>query len=95
MDKKLRRIAPLQMGKVAGLTYALLSLVAIPFLIIGILITVFTPNSSTTVSIGGAIVLMILLPFIYGVLGFIFGVIGAWVYNIVAGWTGGIAFEVE
>jgi hypothetical protein len=35
------------------------------------------------------------MPVIYGVMGFIFGVIGAAIYNLVAGWIGGIEVEVE
>ena len=37
----------------------------------------------------------ILMPVIYGVMGFILGVIGAAVYNFVARWIGGIELEVE
>jgi hypothetical protein len=37
----------------------------------------------------------ILMPVIYGVMGFIGGVIGAAVYNLVARWIGGIEVEVE
>jgi len=32
---------------------------------------------------------------IYGVMGFIFGVISAAIYNLVAHWIGGIEVEVE
>jgi len=35
------------------------------------------------------------MPVIYGVMGFIFGVIGAALYNLVANWIGGIEVEVE
>ena len=37
----------------------------------------------------------ILMPVIYGVMGFIGGVIGAAVYNLDARWIGGIELEVE
>jgi hypothetical protein len=37
----------------------------------------------------------ILMPVIYGVMGFIGGVISAAVYNLVARWIGGIELEVE
>ena len=39
--------------------------------------------------------LIVIGPIFYGVMGFIVGVIGAFVYNIVAGWVGGIEVEVE
>ena len=37
----------------------------------------------------------LLVPVFYGVMGFVFGVIGAAIYNLVAKWTGGIEFTVE
>jgi hypothetical protein len=37
----------------------------------------------------------IFIPFIYAVVGFVFGTIGALVYNLVASWIGGIEVEVE
>ena len=40
----------------------------------------------------GAIIIM---PIVYGVLGFICGAIGAWLYNLVAGWIGGLEIELE
>ena len=35
------------------------------------------------------------MPVIYAIMGFITGVIGAFVYNLVAKWIGGIEVEVE
>jgi hypothetical protein len=35
------------------------------------------------------------MPVIYAVMGFVFGVLGAWVYNLIAKWIGGIEVEVE
>jgi len=35
------------------------------------------------------------MPVLYAVMGFIFGVIGAGLYNLVAGWIGGIEVDVE
>lgn len=32
------------------------------------------------------------MPFIYLIFGFIFTALGAWVYNLVAGWVGGIEY---
>jgi hypothetical protein len=34
-------------------------------------------------------------PILYAVMGFIIGVIGAFIYNLVAKWVGGIEVEVE
>jgi len=37
----------------------------------------------------------IFMPIFYAVFGFIFGIISAAIYNLVAGWIGGIEVEVE
>jgi len=39
--------------------------------------------------------MLIFLPIMYGVIGFIAGAIGAALYNLVAGVVGGIEIEVE
>jgi hypothetical protein len=98
MIRRLKRVSPLQLGKVAGIIYALLSLVFIPFLLLALLISAFAPNTSgntSEIGLGVAIVMVVLAPVIYGVFGFIFGALAGWIYNIVAGWTGGIEFEIE
>lgn len=38
---------------------------------------------------------VIILPIFYGVLGFVFTLIGAWLYNIAAGIVGGVELETE
>jgi len=38
---------------------------------------------------------MLFLPILYAVMGFIMGVIGAFIYNVVARWVGGIEVEIE
>lgn len=35
------------------------------------------------------------LPVLYGMMGFVFGIIGAAIYNLIARWMGGIEVEVE
>ena len=48
---------------------------------------------------GGGIVFglgfMIAVPIVYGLIGFVFGAIGALIYNLFAGMVGGIEIEVE
>ena len=34
-------------------------------------------------------------PFLYAAMGFVFGALGASIYNVVAKWIGGIEVEVE
>ncbi len=95
MKKRLKRIAPLQTGIVLGLLYALLSLIVVPFFMLA--------GLGAAAGRGGAALPFaflfgigaLCLPILYGVLGFIFGVIAAAVYNLVAGWTGGIEITLE
>jgi len=41
------------------------------------------------------IIMMIALPIMYGLFGFIGGTIGALIYNVMAGIIGGVKFELE
>jgi hypothetical protein len=43
----------------------------------------------------GGVAMLIFLPILYGVAGFVFGAIAAAVYNLIAGIVGGIEIEVE
>jgi len=67
-----------------GALYGLFSLIVVP---IFILVSIMSPKGS-----GVGIFFIILLPILYAVLGFIGGVISAAIYNLVAGWIGGIEF---
>jgi len=46
-------------------------------------------------SVVGGLIIMIVIPIFYGVLGFVGGAIGALVYNLAAGIVSGIRFELE
>jgi len=83
MKKQLLRIAPFQFAKVLAVVYFLLSL---PIVIFMGLISQFGPHPQP---LSGGIVLM---PIFYLVFGFIFSLTGAWLYNLVAKWIGGIEF---
>lgn len=95
MNYRLKTLAILQTGAVIGVLYALLSLVLIPFMIIFMLIgaTQEGPEDFASGAVG-MIFFMIFMPVIYGILGFIGGVIVAFLYNIVAKITGGIEFTL-
>ena len=87
MKQKIHRIAPLQFGKVLAVIYALFSIVFIPFM----LITVFLePKGSEH-----GLLFAIGMPILYIVIGFIGGIIGAFMYNLSAKWVGGIEIDIE
>jgi uncharacterized oligopeptide transporter (OPT) family protein len=87
MRKRITRIAPLQLGKVFAVLYAIFS---IPIAFIMALAAIF--GSSTTAPSWGMI---IAIPIFYVVFGFLFMALAAWIYNVVAGWTGGVEFVSE
>ena len=99
MKKTLKRIAPVQFGKVAGAVYALISLIFVPFFILfAVLSSLFSHEPSApspAIMVIGSLIGAIFVPIIYGAMGFIFGALGAWGYNLISTWVGGIEVEVE
>jgi hypothetical protein len=99
MKKTLKSIEPVQLGKIAGALYGLMGLIFVPFLILFAVIGSFAPKSANGPS--GAVVavicfaMAIFMPIVYAVMGFLFGIISAWLYNLIARWIGGIQVEVE
>lgn len=95
-----RKFGVLSVGKIMGALYALLGFVlgifAALFSLIGSAVGMMNSDSSTMfgslfVGVGS----IIFLPLVYGILGFIFGLISALLYNVVARFIGGIEIEVD
>ena len=89
---ELKRIGPLSVAKVGALFG----------IIVGLLLGIFMKfyvgiiaPSLTGVEVGYSWSLFILLPVLYGVLYFIGGLISAAIYNLIAGWTGGIRLDLS
>src|SRR5438034_10830641 len=104
MTRRIKRIAPLQAGKMLGLLYACMGLIVLPIFMLAAAAGAFAQHaqgaqaSSTAPAavVAGIMVGMgLFVPVIYGVMGFIVVVIGPALYNLVAGWIGGIEVEVE
>ncbi len=94
MKKQLTYIAPLKAGIVMGLLYAILSLILVPFLLLATLLGAKAGNGGPAAAFGGIFVI-ILLPVLYAIGGFIAGIISSALYNLVAKLTGGLEFEVR
>ena len=101
-SRRLKRIAPLQFGKMMGVLYGLMGLIFLPFFVLFALIGAFAQNRiagerrrAGAFAMGGMLVMGLLMPVFYGAMGFIFGMIGAALYNVIARWIGGIEVEVE
>jgi hypothetical protein len=97
MKKKLTNINPLKLGITLGIIYGVLSLIfVIPiFAIMSMVGAMSAKTGAPALPVVFTGVFIIFLPIIYAVLGFIAGVISAFIYNVVAKWTGGIEFTTQ
>ncbi|MDZ4714062.1 MAG: hypothetical protein SH819_01215 [Cytophagales bacterium] len=94
--KRIKRFGIYQTAKVTAVIYFLVS--AIIMIPIGLFMSMMGPMMDradvSPFPFGGGMVL-IFLPFIYGVVGFVFTAIACAIYNLISGWTGGIELEFE
>lgn len=91
MNKRISNINPIQLGKVLAVLYACLGLIVVPFMLLGVAFGIGSHQGSAVV---GSVFLAVLFPVIYGVIGFVGGLIIGFIYNLAAGWTGGVEFTV-
>jgi len=86
MKTRIEKLSLHQNGKVMAVLMAVSSLVfVLPFMLIA---TAAAPRGS-----GFPLGMVIALPVLYLVLGYLFVVIGCWFYNLVVRYTGGLEFE--
>lgn len=83
MKKQIINISPIQTAKVFALLYFVISLPLVALMAIAM---------SLSPAPAPALGFLIVLPFLYLIFGFIFTAIGAWIYNIVTKWVGGIEY---
>ena len=78
MNVTIKRIGVVRAGSVAGLVYACIAVLILPFFL-------YAAAGS-----GEGIAATLLTLVLYPILGFFGGMLAAAIYNLVAGWTGGI-----
>lgn len=105
----IRRFHLLSVGKILGAIYAAISLlIVVPMLLVVIIIPMAggaamadDPDLQqfaglfSAVGIVGALIGVLLIPIVYGAMGFLAGCLGALLYNLFARLTGGISFDVD
>lgn len=92
-----RRVGPLSLAKVAGVVYATLGFVVGCLFALFSLLGGFASDQPGGPFFGmlfgaGAVIFM---PIMYGVLGFLASLLMAAIYNVVAGWVGGVRISLE
>lgn len=84
MKKQIINITPLQTAKVFALLYFILSIPLVGLMAVSFLLS--------PAPVRPPIGMLFVMPFAYLIFGFIFTALGAWVYNFVASWVGGIEY---
>ena len=104
-EMTIRRFGVFSVAKVQGLLMFVFGLIigviyGLFFMLFGAAMSAMAPRGEgqlaggvSSVVIG--LIMMIAIPIFYGILGFIFGAIGALVYNVAAGVVGGVQFDIE
>jgi hypothetical protein len=100
MNLKLKRIDPLQAGKLLAAFYGLFSLLIVPFVMIAMTVGSLASRQHGNspplpLMFGMGVGFMVFLPVLYAGMGFIFGALSAWLYNLLAKWMGGLKLEFE
>ena len=93
----IRRVGPLSCARVVGTLYAALGLIIGGILsvvsVVGGMVADEPQGAAFSAIFGvGAI---ILLPVLYGGLGFVAALVGAWLYNTISGFVGGIEIDAQ
>jgi len=83
MKQRITRLSVLQTGKILGVLYGFISIVMLPFMLIGML----------TNPKGAAPMLFIIV--LYPIIGFVGGILMAFLYNSASSWIGGLEISVE
>jgi hypothetical protein len=101
---RIRRLGVLSFAKMQGLMGFVIGLII--GVIYGLIIIAYSllgaslVKGDSALAIGGGgvvlgIIVIIAMPIMYGIFGFIGGAIGALIYNLFAGMVGGLEIEVE
>jgi len=93
--RRIKRIAPLQLGKMLAILYGIMGLLFIPFFLVMSAVSSQMPPEHRVGMMAFGIGFAIAAPFLYAAMGFVFGALGALIYNVVARWIGGVEVEVE
>ena len=93
----IKRIGPVSCAKMAGTLYAILGLFFGGIFSLVALAGGFASNTSGAAGFGAIVGVgaIVIFPVLYGGIGFVTSLIGAWLYNALAGMVGGIELDVQ
>ena len=94
---RIRRFNVLKTATVVALMYmVIVAIFAIPFFLLFAIAGVSTNGGPTQgANVFGGLAVAFVAVLFYGLLGWVFTAVGCLIYNLVAGWVGGIEVEVD
>jgi Transmembrane domain of unknown function (DUF3566) len=95
---RITHIAPLSVGKVAFVLYGVIGLIACVIAVPVMLVTTMAGGTLGHPRAFGAmfaVALVILVPLFYAAIGGLVAMVGAFIYNVVAGMVGGVELTIE
>ena len=92
---ELKSVDVMSCAKIAGVFYFCLTLLFIPIVLVMLVTSAGSPQPYSPLGAIGLVLLAIFAPVLYGLLGFVFGAITAWLYNVTAKWVGGIRLNLR
>jgi hypothetical protein len=95
-----KSVGVLSVAKIMGLLYGGLGLLFVPFFLLAAAIGGSAASQQKSplpgiFGVGLGVGLAIMMPIFYGAMGFLFGAIGAFLYNVIAKWIGGFELDME
>jgi hypothetical protein len=99
-QREIKKLDPTSLAKVMGVLYAMLGFIiglffaAFGSIFSGVMESAGDEASASAFSNIFGIGSIIFFPIMYGIIGLIGGVLTGFLYNIVAGWVGGVKMEV-
>jgi hypothetical protein len=85
----------MSVAKIMGLLHGCMGLLLVPlFFLIGLLGSLAGEQKTPFAGLIG-IALAVMMPLIYGVMGFVAGALGAWLYNLLSNWVDGFELELN
>ncbi len=93
----IRRVGPLSFAKLSGMVYAIMGLIFGGIVSLIALAGGFASNTSEGAGLSAMVGVgaVVVFPIFYGLIGFLAMLIGAWLYNVVAGIVGGVEVDVQ
>jgi len=90
-----KSVGVLSAAKIMGLIYGCMGLIFAPMLLLVGVVGSMAGQQKTPLAGMFGVLFALMMPVLYGLMGFVMGAIGAFLYNLFARWVGGIELEME